>query len=373
MKAVVADQMPVDVVRSLLERGADVTVKTPDGFTVLDFAHAGATPEVVDLLVKAAATRTRPDTMRPMTFVPNNTRRAAVSRSLPLLQKTAVEFYRKSGCVSCHHNVLTAMSVAAAATAKFPVDDTLRRKELDTVVADGNGGHDALMQGLVPFGGGPASVGYVLLGLAAEHYRSDLTTDAMVRLLRLSQLPDGHWQGANRPPIEASEFTFTAVNMRGIQQFQSPTCDGCGAAVARAVEWLGRSQPITTEDRVFRVLGLAWGHAAKSVLQAAVNDLLAQQRHDGGWAQLSFFQSDAYATGEALVALHEAGVPVTSTVYRRGADFLLRTQLQDGSWFVTKRAHPTQPYFESGFPHGVNQYISAAATNWATLALIAAE
>jgi hypothetical protein len=40
--------------------------------------------------------------------------------------------------------------------------------------------------------------------------------------------------------------------------------------------------------------------------------------------------------------------------------------MQDGSWHVRKRALPTQPYFESGFPNGVDQYISAAATNWAT-------
>jgi ankyrin repeat protein len=373
MKAVVADQLPADVVRTLLERGADVTVKTSDGATALDFARAGAGPEIVELLVKAGATAGPPETPRPTMFVTNNSRRAAVNLSLPLLQKTAGEFYRKSGCVSCHHNALTAMSVAAAAAAKFPVNARLRREELATVAADAFGGHDVLMQGLVPFGGGPPSVGYVLLGLAAERYRPDAATDAMVRLLRLSQLPDGHWVGANRPPSEASEFTYTTVNLRGIQQFQSPGCRDCAAAVTRAVEWLSRSQPVTTEDRVFRVLGLAWGHVAKPVLQAAVTDLLASQRSDGGWAQLTFLQSDAYATGSALFALRAAGQPVSGAPYRRGVEFLLRTQLPDGSWYVTKRAQTTQPYFESGFPHGVHQFISAAATNWATLALIAAE
>jgi hypothetical protein len=29
----------------------------------------------------------------------------------------------------------------------------------------------------------------------------------------------------------------------------------------------------------------------------------------------------------------------------------------------------TQPYFDAGFPHGFDQWISAAGTNWATLAL----
>jgi hypothetical protein len=52
--------------------------------------------------------------------------------------------------------------------------------------------------------------------------------------------------------------------------------------------------------------------------------------------------------------------------------FLLATQLDDGSWHVRSRAVPIQPYFDSQFPHGEDQFISAAATNWATMALIVA-
>jgi hypothetical protein len=36
---------------------------------------------------------------------------------------------------------------------------------------------------------------------------------------------------------------------------------------------------------------------------------------------------------------------------------------------VKGRSIPFQPYFESGFPYGHDQWISAAATNWATMAL----
>ena len=80
--------------------------------------------------------------------------------------------------------------------------------------------------------------------------------------------------------------------------------------------------------------------------------------------------SDAYATGQALVALHQAGnVPDASIAYRNGIKFLLKTQFKDGSWLVISRARGTQPYFESGFPHGTNQFISAAGTAWATSAL----
>jgi hypothetical protein len=51
--------------------------------------------------------------------------------------------------------------------------------------------------------------------------------------------------------------------------------------------------------------------------------------------------------------------------------FLLDSQLEDGSWYVRTRVIPVQPYFDSEFPHGTDQFISAAATNWATMALIA--
>jgi N-acyl-D-amino-acid deacylase len=115
---------------------------------------------------------------------------------------------------------------------------------------------------------------------------------------------------------------------------------------------------------------LTWAGAESSARQAAIRDLVVTQRADGGWAQLPSLTSDAYSTGEALVALAEAGMRPDEAVYRRGVEYLLRTQLTDGSCFVHTRSLPTQVYFESGFPHGVHQFISAAASNWATLALI---
>src|SRR6266481_436951 len=57
--------------------------------------------------------------------------------------------------------------------------------------------------------------------------------------------------------------------------------------------------------------------------------------------------------------------PHTTAVFR----FLLNSQLEDGSWYVQTRAAGFQPYFDNGFPHGVDQWISAAGTSWATMAL----
>jgi hypothetical protein len=48
---------------------------------------------------------------------------------------------------------------------------------------------------------------------------------------------------------------------------------------------------------------------------------------------------------------------------------LLRTQREDGSWYVKSRAMKIQPYFQSGFPYDHDQWISASATAWASMAL----
>ncbi|MCU0704575.1 MAG: hypothetical protein MUF18_11415, partial [Fimbriiglobus sp.] len=91
---------------------------------------------------------------------------------------------------------------------------------------------------------------------------------------------------------------------------------------------------------------------------------------DGGWAQNDLRFSDAYATGSALFALHTAGgVNSKDPAFVRGLRFLLGTQLDDGTWHVRTRSRPVQVYFESGFPHGKDQFISCAATGWATAAL----
>ena len=79
--------------------------------------------------------------------------------------------------------------------------------------------------------------------------------------------------------------------------------------------------------------------------------------------------STAFATGRALVALHTAGLPISGSAYQKGVKYLLSTQQEDGSWFIRSRSMTFQPDFDSGFPHGYDQWLSAAGTSWATLAL----
>ncbi len=143
----------------------------------------------------------------------------------------------------------------------------------------------------------------------------------------------------------------------------------------RALQWFFSTIPQTTEDFTFRLFGISWGGANAVERGSAAKDLLALQRADGGWGQLPHLQSDAYSTGEAMVALNEAGgVAVTDPAWEKGLQYLLSTQQPDGTWHVATRqvspASVSPPYFESGFPYSHDQYISTAGTSWAAMALM---
>jgi len=103
-----------------------------------------------------------------------------------------------------------------------------------------------------------------------------------------------------------------------------------------------------------------------------VTALKAAQADDGSWSVLPDIPGEAYATGEALYALHVSGsVPTNDPTYQKGVRWLLRNQLTDGSWFMPTRAVPVQPHtFESGFPHGWHQFASTGASSWAAMALL---
>jgi hypothetical protein len=183
----------------------------------------------------------------------------------------------------------------------------------------------------------------------------------------------GTWKiTVDRPPAEASNFTTNYVALRGLNRYGSPKQREAIATRATAVQqWLESANAIDTEDQVFR---LRLAHELKlpsDKVNGFVQKLLSEQDADGGWAQKREMKPDAYATGSVLVALHEAGgLSCQHSAWLRGLGYLLRTQKPDGSWHVASRAKPIQEYFESGFPHGKDQFISAFATGWATEALL---
>jgi hypothetical protein len=189
----------------------------------------------------------------------------------------------------------------------------------------------------------------------------------MTMAILRTQLPDGGFAVLPaRPPLEASRFSATALSIRALQLYG----EDCEDKISKARDWLRQARPVTQEDRAMKLLGLAWSKADGKDIEHAAADLLAQQRRDGGWAQLADLESDAYSTGQALVALQEVGaLTPEDKAHQHATAYLLRTQLADGSWLVRTRSSPVQQFKDSGFPHGRDQWISAAGTSWAAMAL----
>jgi hypothetical protein len=372
MRASAGEHASPEIVQALLDRGADVNAKTRTGETALDYAlRNGDTPVVATLRkaggranAKVASLASKP---RPAPSIQD-----ALNRSFPLLRRADDGFLRQSGCVSCHNNSLFAMAIAAAKRTGWLTEEADAARHQKAIGPYIEAWRDRALQGIgIP--GGTDTVSYILVGLQAMGYPPDEATDALAYYVLGRQRLDGGWRvQTGRPPLESSDIEVTAMSLRSLHAY-APRAQKAKyqRAVRLAKTWLEAAQPLSTEDRAFQLLGFAWAGTARELRTKAGHALLKEQRPDGGWGQIPSLPSDAYATGQAMVALRENGiVHASAPQYQRGVRFLLNTQFEDGSWYVRGRSIPFQPYFESGFPYGDDQWISAAATNWAAMALL---
>ncbi len=186
------------------------------------------------------------------------------------------------------------------------------------------------------------------------------------------QAADGSWPEFDvRPPLGGvSPIVFAALAIRGLDVYAPPALrEEMKKRFGRGLEFLRKATPRDTQDESFKLLGLIWSGAPAAEISRQSERVRALQRSDDGWGQMPTMISDAYSTGQALYALHTGGLPPQTGAYKKGVAYLLRTQLDDGTWFVRSRAFPLQAYFESGFPAGS---IYLAATSWAAIALAGA-
>ena len=371
-----------ETVQLLLAKGADLRAQDWTGDGALDWARRRGDTSILRFLRKtidetqsSAGGRKRgsieqaQEQLRMLQPIVANSVRSAASAALPLLQRSGRRITETKGCVTCHQHSLVAMTVGLARKRGFAVDEDTAATERGQVTTTLGRRIPMLLLGSEL---DPTLAPYALVGFAAEDQKPNLLTDALVHYLVFHQQQDGHWQPeAYRPPDDGSPFMFTALAVAGLKAY-APAGRGkeISARIARARAWMLGANAAETVDVVFKLLGLTWADATAADIEKAAGILLRQQRQDGGWAQLPTLPSDAYATGQALYALYETGtIPVDGPAYRRGVEFLLRTQLPDGSWYVPTRCFPVSEFSNSGFPHGRSQFISAAANACATMAL----
>jgi ankyrin repeat protein len=367
MLAAGSDAMNADIVKLLIAKGADTSFSADYDETAHVLASRRGNTEVTRLLggvAKSGVNRESAVTAHNVVAAGRSPYKA-IETALPLLEKQSHNFIRIGGCNSCHAQDLVSAAAAIARDRGIPGP-----REISQLPQSMMPTPERIMDLNVV---AVAGVAWELFDFGMNRIPKTHFTDAIVRHIKVMQTPAGNWSTneGRRPPMASGDFQAAALSIYSLKVYgQASDKASTDAAIAKAVKWLEQAKPDTTQDRAFHLLGLAWGGAAPATIKTAARGLVALQRADGGWNQLPEMVSDAYATGQVLYALNVAGkMAVSDPIYRKGVDYLLRTQAADGSWHVETRAIWLQPYFESGFPYGRDQFISAAGTAWAVMAL----
>ncbi|QEH35472.1 Ankyrin repeat protein [Aquisphaera giovannonii] len=389
-----SESLRPDLARLLLASGADPNAA--GGGPVESFAmvpqtarmiaeRRGRTAIVETLAAAGAEEPPRPEPLatphRPVPERPDDeTVIAAAEKALAALQATAsasrasfLSHVSRQDCISCHQQYLPMAAAGHARGRSIRFDRVAAGELIHAVVANkSRPEYREWVAQAVYHPDASHGFGYELFGLAAGKVAPGVMTDAVVHHLLAIQAEDGRWiTGIPRPPLESSDITATALAIRGLKAYGwRGSEEEFAAGIGRARRWLRAARPQGTEEACFQMLGLRWAGEPSETMARLIGTLRHEQRDDGGWAQLPTLGSDAYATGQSLYALATfLEEPMADPSWRRGLRFLLETQEEDGTWHVARRAFPFQPTMRSGFPHGRDSWVSAAATSWAVLAL----
>lgn len=358
-----------EVTRLLLRAGADINAAGSTGETALDWAKKFGNRAVISEMRAGGVDEGAPYTaparppFKPRTIV------EAVDDATALTERSGTEFFRQSGCVGCHHQPLALLAASAGRAAGAKVDDAALRGFAQTIESEWTGEQEQLLERIDP-GGGADGEEYMAWAMASANYAPNAITNTIAVHVAAMQHAAGNWHEGDisRSPIQESEIARTARALRLLQVYGPPAKRvEFAERIGRARDWLGHVKPVTNDDGAMQMVGLHWASRDVTALGRA---LMSRQRPDGGWGQNPNLESDAFATGESLWALRESGIlNARDAAYQRGVKYLMSTQWPDGSWYVRSRAPKIQPYFQSAFPFEHDQWISAAATSWAVMAL----
>jgi hypothetical protein len=206
-----------------------------------------------------------------------------------------------------------------------------------------------------------------------------VSTDELKRIadhLLRHQEADGSWAWSSAPPVNrpppffesdeiATLLAYTALSPHVPKDAKEKS--DFRDSRDKAAAWLAKSTPTNTTQaiaiRLFR--DVQSDKPAKDV-QSGIDALIARQNKDGGWGQLKDAASDAYATGQAIYFLSLARVKSDRAELKRGVQFLVDTQKDDGSWPMKRRGNP-------GVTPGPNVVpITYFGSAWATMGLVRA-
>jgi hypothetical protein len=321
--------------------------------------------------------------------------RAAITRSIPWLERDMVAWRTNNDCSACHHGPMYLWSGHLALRQGYPIDraqlagyaawiinDPASRvfpaSESVAKLTDSSTPADRMTAAMT--GRRNLSQPTIYLGHALNAFPAGdpLVAEAWRKLERhwsATQMDDGSFAGRHgRPPVFNTPqiltlFAATALDDRRPSAAVDTTPSASLERIRHgAVEFLRGQQPDSThQGLVLRLLAAtqrAAGRLESLVSEPLLDHLRSLQRDDGGWSQAPDRPSDAFATGQSLYALYRAGVPSTDPAVLRAFDYLAKSQAADGTWPMTSR-----PDSETGKGADDLNPITYAATGWAVIGM----
>jgi squalene-hopene/tetraprenyl-beta-curcumene cyclase len=291
-----------------------------------------------------------------------------INRGLAFLAKDNLAWKEKRKCAECHHAPFTIWALNVGKHQGYAVDDKALAELTAWVVSK-----DHLAKLLTkPPKQEPLVVNEapLLLALGLEAGNTKAMQDGLKQMLTnllSEQGKDGSWRLAREfRPIGSSSDTLTSLALLALSAPNAPDLGWAGkAARERGLQWL-RAAHTDDELQAAALRLILWRRLGLPATEwePLIQQLRSAQNADGGWGQTKEAKSDAYATGQALYALAEAGVKPGDEGVRRAQAFLARAQRPDGAWAMVSRA-----ILSNGKPATNLEPITHAGSAWAVMGL----
>ncbi|MEX0715136.1 MAG: hypothetical protein WD066_01045 [Planctomycetaceae bacterium] len=284
------------------------------------------------------------------------------AKAIAFLVEHVPRWRKENGCYSCHNNGDAARALYRAAEMKYEFDRESLADTTDWLTHPerwkDNGGDGEFSDKLladVQFAAALAEA--VRTGAAKD--RTALRRAAEIVVERQDE--DGSWiirpQTALGSPATWGRTLATVMSR---ETLVTADAERFAPAIRRADEWLKSHEPKTVVDAA-ALLALSAGVRNDEQRRASRRLIRDGEDEEGGWGPFTTSPPEPFDTALVLLALAPRADDAEITpLLRRGRAYLLRIQLEDGSWPETTR------------PAGAESYAQRlSTTGWATLALFA--
>lgn len=287
---------------------------------------------------------------------------APETRAIAFLAREVPRWRTENGCYSCHNNADAARALYRAAELNYDFDRRALADTTDWLAHPerwkDNGGDGEFSDKLL------ADLQFA--AALAEAVRTDAHDDRspLVRAAEMvveRQSDDGSWiiepQSALGSPATWGRTLATVLSR---QTLVAAGAERFAPAIRRADAWLTRHEPRTVLDAAALLL-LPDEALSGEQTRRALALIREGEADEGGWGPYVTSAPEPFDTALVLLALaprlKDAEI---APLVRRGRVYLLRGQLDDGSWRETTR------------PAGAESYAQRlSTTGWATMALLA--